>query len=136
MALGGMYWFHDWTALATPSDAVPGLVFIGAGVGLSSAPSQAAAMAGSTRANSGMAAGLLSTLRYLGGVVGIALLGALMTDPTDPRSHAAPVIAYGAALACAALLAGWLPPSAQKAAPLVALDGSVPDPGTATDKPS
>ena len=77
-------------------------------------------MAGSTRANSGMAAGLLSTMRYLGGVVGIALLGALMADPADPRAHAAPVMAYGAALVCSALLAGWLPPSARKAAPVVA----------------
>jgi MFS family permease len=131
MALGGMYWFHDWTGLATPSDAVPGLVLMGAGIGLSSAPSQAAAMAGSTRANSGMAAGLLSTMRYLGGVVGIALLGALMTDPADPRSHATPVIAYGAALACAALLAGWLPRSTRKAAPVATLEGGVPGPGTA-----
>lgn len=108
-AFAGLYWFSDWNALATPADAVPGLALLGAGVGLSSAPSQAAAMAGAPRAHSGMAAGVLSTLRYLGGVVGIAAFGALIGDPRDPSAHRLPVLAYAAALILAAALSRWLP---------------------------
>jgi hypothetical protein len=37
-----------------------------------------------------MAAGVLSTLRYLGGVIGIAALGALLGDTADPASHRPP----------------------------------------------
>jgi len=51
------------------------LVLLGVGLGLANPAAQAASLAGVSRADSGMAAGVGSTMRYLGGIVGIALLG-------------------------------------------------------------
>lgn len=62
------------------TDAVPALVLLGAGLGLTSAPSQSAAMSGVPRDKSGMAAGLTSTMRYVGGIAGLTVLGLVLTD--------------------------------------------------------
>jgi hypothetical protein len=51
------------------------LVLLGVGLGLANPAAQAASLAGIAAADSGMAAGVSSTMRYLGGIVGIALLG-------------------------------------------------------------
>jgi MFS family permease len=62
------------------------LVLVGAGLGLAAAPAQSAAVGAVPAGRSGMAAGALSTLRYLGGLLGVAALGALLrasgTEPT------------------------------------------------------
>jgi MFS family permease len=54
------------------------LALLGIGLGLANPAAQAASLAGISRADSGMAAGISSTMRYLGGIVGIALLGRLI----------------------------------------------------------
>jgi MFS family permease len=64
-------------ALDRPGSLVLPLVVVGVGMGLSAAPSQAAAMSAAPRDRSGAAAGLLSTMRYLGGVAGILVLEAV-----------------------------------------------------------
>jgi MFS family permease len=51
------------------------LVLLGIGLGLANPAAQAASLVGVSREDSGMAAGVSSTMRYLGGIVGIALLG-------------------------------------------------------------
>jgi MFS family permease len=51
------------------------LALLGVGLGLANPAAQAASLAGVSREDSGMAAGVSSTMRYLGGIVGIALLG-------------------------------------------------------------
>jgi MFS family permease len=51
-----------------PSDAMPWLLLAGAGLGLCSAPAQSSAMASIPGERAGMAAGLSSTIRYLGGI--------------------------------------------------------------------
>lgn len=56
--------------------AVP-LMVMGAGVGLATGPSQAAALAAARTAQTGSAAGAMSTMRYLGGVVGSGLVALL-----------------------------------------------------------
>lgn len=114
LALGGLWLLRDPGALASPLDAVPGLLLMGAGIGLSSAPSQAAAMTGASRENAGMAGGAISTLRYMGGVAGIAVLGATLTDAASIELHRAPIMIYGGALAISALLALLLPGRAPK----------------------
>lgn len=50
------------------------LALLGVGIGLANPAAQTASMAVVARADSGMAAGLSSTMRYLGGIVGVALL--------------------------------------------------------------
>jgi MFS family permease len=51
------------------------LALLGVGIGLANPAAQTASMAGIARSDSGMAAGISSTMRYLGGIVGIAILG-------------------------------------------------------------
>lgn len=63
------------TPMATAGDVRIPLALLGVGIGLSSPAAQTASMAGVTRADAGMAAGIGSTMRYLGGIVGIAILG-------------------------------------------------------------
>ena len=109
LALGGLWWFHDFASIQAPTEVLPGLVLMGTGLGLSSAPSQAAAMAAAQRESAGMAAGALSTMRYVGGVIGIALLGAQIADATNIAAHQSTVFVYAAALVAALALAGLLP---------------------------
>jgi MFS family permease len=68
----------DRSGLSAPGDVRIPLVLLGAGLGLSSPAAQSASMSGVAPAQSGMAAGVGSTMRYLGAVVGIALLGRLL----------------------------------------------------------
>ena len=85
--------------------AVP-LVLMGAGVGLATGPAQAAAMSAARSAQAGTAAGALSTMRYLGGVVGSGLV-ALLADAgfvDDPR-----LLIFPAVLLISAAAALWLP---------------------------
>jgi MFS family permease len=95
------------------SAALPGLILLGLGLGLASAPAQASAMSAVPRAQSGMAAGLTSTLRYLGGVAGLAILGGLQTDRKEPllalSEHHAALWVFGLALLAAAACAWFLP---------------------------
>jgi EmrB/QacA subfamily drug resistance transporter len=66
----------DWAMYLVP------LVAIGAGVGLSTAPVQAAAVDAAPSNVAGQAAGLFSTVTYLGSIVGSASLAAILGDDT------------------------------------------------------
>lgn len=79
LALGGMILLAA-RPLSALADAIPALMMLGAGLGLTSAPSQSAAMSDVPRDKSGMAAGLTSTMRYVGGVAGLTVLGLVLTD--------------------------------------------------------
>ena len=106
----GVYLISDFQALRTPTDAVMGLILMGAGLGLSSAPSQAAAMSAVGRANAGMAGGAVSTARYIGGVIGISALGFLLAgEEAGIDAHGNAILVYGAALVVAAFSALALP---------------------------
>ncbi|MBZ5710033.1 MFS transporter [Nannocystis pusilla] len=79
LALAGML-LLTMLPLHSLSDAIPPLVLLGAGLGLTSAPSQSAAMSDVPGDKSGMAAGLTSTMRYIGGIAGLTVLGVVLTD--------------------------------------------------------
>jgi EmrB/QacA subfamily drug resistance transporter len=109
------------------TDAAPALVLLGAGLGLTSAPSQSAAMSDVPRDRSGMAAGLTSTMRYIGGVAGLSVLGVVLTErPAHEvvlHEHTTAVIIFGAALLVAFGFAFILParaPAAEAEAPRTA----------------
>ena len=68
----------DRSGLSTPGDVRIPLVLLGAGLGLSSPAAQSASLSAVAPGQSGMAAGVASTMRYLGAVIGIALLGRLL----------------------------------------------------------
>ncbi len=65
------------TAGSTYASLLPAFILGGLGMGLSFAPLSAAVMAGTSAARSGEASGVYNTLRELGGVFGIAVLGAV-----------------------------------------------------------
>ena len=85
--------------------AVP-LVVMGAGVGLATGPSQAAALAAARTAQTGSAAGAMSTMRYLGGVVGSGLVALLAGGGFVDRSW---LLIFPVVLLISAGAATWLP---------------------------
>jgi MFS family permease len=108
-ALGGLWWFSDLASVHAPSDVIPGMLLVGTGIGLTSPPAQATAMGAVGREQSGMAGGMVSTLRYLGGVAGATALSGLLRDASDPASHQRPVFVYAGALITASALSLMLP---------------------------
>lgn len=109
-SLLGVYLISDFGALQSPGDIMTGLVLVGAGLGLSSAPSNAAAMSAVSRTDAGMAAGALSTARYVGGVIGISALGFLLGGgEAAVEQHSVAAAVYLGALVLAALSALALP---------------------------
>lgn len=81
VVVGGMAMLR-LTPLDAPTRLLVPLLLLGVGMGLAASPSQAAAMSAAPVERSGAAAGLLSTMRYLGGVVGILVLAAVARDGT------------------------------------------------------
>ena len=57
---------------------LPPLVVVGIGTGLSSAPVQTAAIEAAASSEAGQAAGLFSTMRYLGSILGSAVMAAIL----------------------------------------------------------
>jgi MFS family permease len=102
--------------LATPLRSlpalIPGLIVLGLGIGLSSAPAQSSGMTAVRVGQSGVAAGMLSTMRYLGGVLGTLILAVMLAHSEDREmvrsAHRAILLIFTGALAlalgCALLL--------------------------------
>lgn len=60
---------------ATPMQVALPLLMVGLGLGLSTGPSQASALSAIESHRSGMASAAIATLRYLGAIIGTAILG-------------------------------------------------------------
>ena len=91
------------------------LVVIGIGVGLGSAAVQAAALQVAGRGRAGQAAGLFSTMRYLGSITGTAAMAAVLgAAPGDPAFRSL-FVGLVVAASLAAVASGRLP--ATSAAP-------------------
>jgi EmrB/QacA subfamily drug resistance transporter len=94
-------------------DILPGLLVGGLGVGLAMGPSSTAVLSAVPVRQAGIGSGVLQTFRQTGGVLGVAVLGAILTAsiaaaPFDPR-YAAQFVAglHNALLAAAGIaLAG------------------------------
>jgi EmrB/QacA subfamily drug resistance transporter len=82
------------------------LVLTGAGIGISTSPSQAAAMSAVAASQAGVASGALSTLRYIGGVIGSGLVALFAAGGL---AHDARWIVFPAVLLLSAAVALWLP---------------------------
>ncbi len=109
LALVGLWWFTNLSSVHLPTEVMPGLLLIGLGIGITSPPSQAASMSTVSREQSGMAGGMLSTMRYIGGVAGTTILGVLLHRPSDASSHQPPIFVYAGALVVSAALSVLLP---------------------------
>lgn len=82
----GMYGLSLAGAGSHEALVIAALVFGGGGLGLANGPTQSAALGSVDRASTGVASGLLSTARYLGGVAGISILGLLLSAPGSAAS--------------------------------------------------
>ncbi len=109
ISLAGVLVLADFARLMVPRDALLGLTLVGTGLGLATSPSQSSAMSTIPAHQSGMAAGSLSTSRYLGGVLGISVLGALLAADGGAESHRTAALCYAAALVIAGFAALLLP---------------------------
>jgi len=93
------------TELRTPMSYAPSLVLFGLGLGLSASPSQAAAMNVVARESSGAASGVLATMRYVGGIAGMLILGAFFHGSDVPSvaiaEHRFVLMVFTASLAIA-----------------------------------
>lgn len=98
------------TPLSSLAAPIPALLLVGAGFGLSGSPAQAAGMSAIPAEESGAAAGLMSTLRDLGGVAGTLVLGLVLPSTRERAlvlsAHHAALRAFVVALACAFALPG------------------------------
>jgi MFS family permease len=113
VALAGIVYL-GWQTPTGAGDLVPGLVLLGVGIGLSTPAVQTASMAAVDRAKSGMAAGVSSTARYLGGVIGVGVVSTLTSGAAEPlAAHrlAAQMLAVVllVAIFAAAALPGFMP---------------------------
>lgn len=98
-------------SFATPAEAIPYLVLFGLGMGLSSAPAQSSAMAAVPPNRAGTAAGLSSTMRYVGGMATIAAQAAVLGgDRTVTEGSNLAMVALYAAAALLALAAAFVLP--------------------------
>ena len=108
-SLAGICLLGNFEAVHAPADVLIGLLLVGAGLGLSTAPSQAAAMSAVERGKSGMAGGAISSARYVGGVIGVSTLGYLLHGSGTAAAHTAAALFYALALVLAAIAALLLP---------------------------
>lgn len=101
------------------------LAILGIGIGLVTPAAQNASLSAVAQERSGMAAGVSSTMRYLGGIIGIAILGRLLDLSGDRgdiiSEHRTMLVVFAATLlvglVCAALLPGRRPTSSALPAP-------------------
>ncbi|MBZ0114585.1 MAG: MFS transporter, partial [Thermoanaerobaculia bacterium] len=85
---------------------------LGLGLGLVTGPVQAAALSAVSGPRSGVASGVLSTMRYLGGIVGVSVISILLDGggATDPvAGHRICFLIYIATHGIAILVASLLP---------------------------
>jgi EmrB/QacA subfamily drug resistance transporter len=83
------------------------LILVGAGLGLSMAPVQATAIEAAPSSQTGQAAGLFSTMRYVGSILGSSILAAVLIGPTPPVENFRLLYAALFVSACGAIFASW-----------------------------
>lgn len=94
------------------------LALVGAGIGMVTGPAQAAALSAVPPEHSGVAAGILSTMRYIGGIAGIAIFSTILIadDPAGIMQQSKLCFGiYIGAYAVAFLLALGIPAQAKTA---------------------
>jgi EmrB/QacA subfamily drug resistance transporter len=112
VALGGVVGLAA-TPLTSPLQIAAPLALLGAGLGLTTPAAQSASISAAPGEQAGMAAGIGSTMRYLGGLVGVAVMS-LLLDVSGSRSdvigeHRTLMVVFGGALLVGLLCAALLP---------------------------
>ncbi len=76
----GLAWLAWHLHLRDYATLIPGYIMMGVGIGLTVSPATTDALGGAAPAQRSQASGIVQTVRQLGGVVGLALLGAIVTQ--------------------------------------------------------
>jgi MFS family permease len=76
----GLYLMSNLSTATVETDLILPMAICGAGMGLLMAPVTTVVMAGTPVEQSGMGAGILATIRQIGSVMGIAVLGAILQN--------------------------------------------------------
>lgn len=95
--------------LRSATDQLPALVCLGLGIGLSTPAAQASSLGAVPPEQSGMAAGVAASGRYVGGAAGIAIVGALLAGGDTLARHRLGAFVFLGALAASLLAAMQLP---------------------------
>jgi EmrB/QacA subfamily drug resistance transporter len=82
-----LYFQSQITVDSTYGDLLPSFSLMGLGVGLTMSPMSTAAMNAVQEAKAGVASGILSMSRMVGGTFGVAAVGALFQNLSDSRLH-------------------------------------------------
>jgi EmrB/QacA subfamily drug resistance transporter len=88
----------------------PGFVLMGLGMGFIMTPMSTAAMNAVDRTKAGVASGILSMSRMVGGTLGVAVLAAFIGNPTQPQQFVAALgdgLLIGAIVAAAGAVVAW-----------------------------
>jgi EmrB/QacA subfamily drug resistance transporter len=98
-AAAGAAWFVAGGTL------IPSLIAMGIGIGITTSPSQAAALSAIDGSQAGVASGALSTMRYAGGIIGSGITALLASGGLthDARLIVFPAVLFASALAALAL---------------------------------
>lgn len=80
-----LHLFSGVTNQSTFNDILPSFIILGAGIGLTMSPMSTAAMNAVSKTKAGVASGVLSMFRMIGGTFGVAALGALFQSEARDR---------------------------------------------------
>jgi len=108
-AVLGMIALASTTSSGQSWGLVFGLLAIGAGVGLSMAPSQSAALSAIDPDQSGMASGAMGTLRYLGGLIAITFVSVILAGGAGEARFRMSLWAFTVVLVLSGIAATALP---------------------------
>ncbi len=103
---GGLLAAAGAAMFVVSNDLLVSLIMMGAGIGMATSPAQAAAMSAVEASEAGVASGALSTMRYVGGVIGSGLV-ALIAGGSLARDNR--LMIFPAVLFVSALVALLLP---------------------------
>lgn len=101
------------TDLTSQAEVAVPLALLGIGLGLTTPAAQSASISAAAASQAGMAAGIASTMRYLGGLVGVAVMS-VMLDVTGTRAdlvgeHRTLMVVFAGALVLGLVCAVLLP---------------------------
>jgi MFS family permease len=84
----GLAWLGWHLHLREYTPLIPGYLAMGVGIGLSVSPGSTDAMGAAAPGERSQASGIVQTVRQIGGVIGIAVLGAIVANVSTVASHA------------------------------------------------
>ena len=118
----GLYLYSDLDSALVPIDIIVPMAIMGFAGGMAGPVVQAAGMLAIEKEKAGMAAGGLSTMRYLGGALGISILSLRLgsESTTTLEQHLSIIPYYAGALFVVFMSAFLLPVSIKKADPIEA----------------